>query len=77
LNIFSGGYPASQQFGCKNGTPVGAIEKTVVGSSLSYDAATDTYTYVWTTKNSWAGTCRQLIVKLNDGSDHVAFFQFR
>jgi hypothetical protein len=79
LNIFAAGYPVSQQFVCNNGTPVGGIEQTVTagGSSLSYDAATDTYTYVWKTENSWEGTCRWLIVKLNDGSDHVAFFQFR
>jgi hypothetical protein len=32
--------------------------------------------YLWKTKQSWAGTRRQLIVSLNDG-DHVAFFQFK
>ena len=79
LDIFAAGYPVSQQFECNNGAPVGGIEQTVTagGSSLSYDAATDTYTYVWKTEKSWAGTCRGLIVKLNDGSDHMAFFQFR
>jgi hypothetical protein len=79
LNIFAAGYPVSQQFVCNNGAPVGGIEQTVTagGSSLSYDAATDTYTCVWKTEKSWEGTCRQLIVRLNDGSDHVAFFGFK
>jgi hypothetical protein len=79
LDIFAAGYPVSQQFMCNTGTLVGGIEETVTAgrSSLSYDAATDTYTYVWKTEKSWEGTCRWLIVKLNDGSDHVAFFQFR
>ena len=45
-------------------------------SALSYDPATDTYTYVWKTDKSWAGTCRQLIVKLADGTFHQANFQF-
>ena len=37
----------------------------------------DTYTYVWKTdKNNWAKTCRQLVVKLNDGSFYRANFQF-
>ena len=79
LDIFAAGYPVSQQIACSDGAPLIDIEQTVTagGSSLSYDAATDTYTYVWKTENSWAGTCRQLIVRLNDGSDHVAFFKFK
>ena len=81
LDIFAAGYPVSQQIACSDGAPLSDIEETVTagGSSLSYDAATDTYTYtyVWKTENSWAGTCRGLIVTLNDGSDHVAFFRFR
>jgi hypothetical protein len=39
-------------------------------------ARTDTYVYVWKTDRSWANTCRQLIVKLDDGSVHRANFQF-
>ncbi len=26
-------------------------------------------TYVWKTEKAWAGTCRHLIIKLNDGTD--------
>jgi hypothetical protein len=57
---------------------VDGIEETVTagGSSLSYDAATETYNYVWKTEKSWAGTCRQLTVKLVDGTSHYANFQF-
>ncbi|MCE7985035.1 MAG: hypothetical protein DYG89_28000 [Caldilinea sp. CFX5] len=28
------------------------------------------------TNKAWAGTCRQLIVRLVDGTDHSALFQF-
>lgn len=45
-------------------------------SSLSYDATTDQYKYVWKTNKAWAQSCRQLIVKLSDGSSHVANFRF-
>jgi hypothetical protein len=31
---------------------------------------------VWKSDKSWAGTCRQLQVKLADGSLHVANFNF-
>jgi hypothetical protein len=32
---------------------------------------------VWKTLKGWANSCRQLNVKLDDGSDHLASFQFR
>ena len=78
LNIFAAGYPVSQQITCSNSAPVDAVEQTVtVGASgLSYDAATDTYTYTWKTDRSWANTCRRLIVRLSDGTDHIALFKF-
>ena len=79
LNIFAAGFPVSQQIACDDGAPESEIEQTVTAgeSSLSYDAESDTYTYVWKTEDSWAGTCRLLIVRLNDGSERVAFFKFK
>jgi len=79
LNIFATGYPASQSVACNSGVPVDVIEETATAgnSSLSYDPTTDKYIYVWKTERAWKGTCRQLMVKLNDGSTHVASFQFR
>jgi hypothetical protein len=79
LNIFAPGHPVSQQIACSDGAPSSDVEETVTAgsSSLSYGAETDTYTYVWKTEKSWAGTCRKLIVRLNDGSEHVAFFKFK
>jgi hypothetical protein len=78
LSIFAAGYPMSVVINC-DGTGEDEIEQTVNAgqSSLSYDASTDQYNYVWKTQNSWAGTCRQLIVKLNDGTEHKANFRFR
>jgi hypothetical protein len=46
-------------------------------SQLGYDSASDTYTYVWKTNRDWAGTCRRLIVVLNDATDHQADFELR
>lgn len=79
LNIFASGSPASQQVTCDAQSPVSDVEQTMTagGSSLSYDAASDTYTYVWKTSAAWAGTCRQLVVRLIDGSSHIASFKFR
>jgi len=35
------------------------------------------YVYVWKTDKSWARTCRQLVVKLDDGTSHRANFSFK
>ena len=79
LNIFAAGYPKSQTIACDTTAPVDGIEVTVTAasSSLTYDPTTNQYTYVWKTQKSWAGTCRQLIVKLSDGTYHLANFQFK
>jgi hypothetical protein len=79
LSIFAPGYPKSQAISWASSVPVDDIEETVTpgASALSYDATTDRYTYVWKTDKAWAGTCRQLIVKLKDNSEHRANFDFR
>jgi hypothetical protein len=45
-------------------------------SSLEYDPLTDTYTWAWKADAAWSGTCRQLSLKLNDGTVHTALFRF-
>jgi uncharacterized repeat protein (TIGR01451 family) len=79
LDILAPGYPQSGTIPCDLNAPVVDVEQTVTAgeSSLSYDPTTDTYTYVWKTKNNWAGTCRDLNMKLKDGSEHHATFKFR
>lgn len=78
MAIFEANYPASQSIACESAAPTGALEKTNTAgnSGLNYDPATDTYNYIWKTDKAWAGTCRQLIVKLIDGTFHLALFKF-
>jgi hypothetical protein len=78
LDLFAAGYPKSQGIPCDSTAPVDGVEETVSAgdSSLSYDAASDQYTYVWKTDKAWAGTCRQLVIQLNDGTYHRANFRF-
>ena len=78
LSILAAGSPASQRITCDASAPVDQIEETVTAgsSSLSYDASLDEYVYVWKTEKAWAGTCRQLTVKLTDGTIHQANFTF-
>jgi alpha-tubulin suppressor-like RCC1 family protein len=79
LDIFSPGYPTSRPVKCATAARTDPIEQTVSAgnSSLNYDIASDTYTYVWKTENNWAGTCRVLTVQLDDGTQHLAYFRFK
>jgi hypothetical protein len=79
LSIFSPSYPTSRPVSCTTAAFTDPIEQTVTAgnSSLSYDPTSDTYTYVWKTDKGWAGTCRVLTVQLDDGTQHLAYFQFK
>ncbi|HEX8501085.1 MAG TPA: immunoglobulin-like domain-containing protein [Pyrinomonadaceae bacterium] len=79
LNIFAAGSPASGAIACGSSGDANVIDETQAagGSGLSYDAASGTYTYVWKTEKSWAGTCRQFVIQLTDGTYHRANFQFK
>jgi probable HAF family extracellular repeat protein len=78
LDIFAAGYPASQPIACDGNATTEPLEGTGTAgaSSLSWDATTNQYTYVWKTERSWAGSCRRLTVRLADGSERSADFQF-
>jgi hypothetical protein len=79
LDIFAADSPSSQQIACDTAVPLSEIESTVTAgaSSLVYDPSTGAYNYVWKTNSTWKNICRQLVVKLNDGSTHVASFRFK
>jgi hypothetical protein len=79
LTILAPNSPSSQKVTCDSGAPVSDVEQTVAAGSsgLSYDAASDTYTYVWKTDKTWAGSCRQLVVQLSDGTFHLASFRIK
>jgi hypothetical protein len=77
LNIFAPNNPYTVAINCSTTDPASDITETLNagGSSLGYSP--DQYNYVWKTESSWAGTCRQLVVTLNDGSVHRANFKFK
>jgi hypothetical protein len=81
LNVFAT-EPRSGVMTCTSSAPVDAIEQTVTagGSALTYNVATDVYTYVWKTDKAWAvapgGPCRQLVLRFVDGSTRRANFKF-
>jgi hypothetical protein len=80
LDVFADGYPKSRRISCSSSAPLDTVEQTTSaagGSGLTYDPTTERYTYVWKTRKAWSGTCRQLVVKLDDGSVYRANFKLR
>ena len=78
LGIFAANSPSSGLVTCGSSAQTDVTETTTAGSSsLSYDAGSQQYNYVWKTESSWAGTCRVLNVTLIDGTTHTALFKFR
>ncbi|MFL6334915.1 MAG: PxKF domain-containing protein [Pyrinomonadaceae bacterium] len=79
LGIFAADSPYTVAINCDGSAPQSDVTETVNAgsSSLSYNSGSDQYNYVWKTDSSWANTCRQLVVKLNDGSTHTANFKFK
>lgn len=77
LGVIEETYPRSQQVPCDSAAPEDGIEETTAAgaSGLTYDAASDEYTYVWKTDRAWTG-CRQLVLKFDDGTVHRANFNF-
>jgi hypothetical protein len=71
------GTPTSATAACgTNATDVVEETSTAGSSSLSYDASTGEYNFVWKTDSAWAGKCRTFSLNLKDGSNHVVSFQF-
>lgn len=79
LNIFAPGSPSSGPIACNSSDEATVLipTETPGNSSLTYSAGSDQYHYNWKTEGAWAGTCRQLVVTLNDGSVHRANFRFK
>lgn len=77
LNIFAPNNPYSVSLSCDTNDPGVDVTETLTAGSSSLTFSGDQYTYIWKTESSWAGTCRQLVITLNDGSVHTANFKFK
>src|SRR4029079_10288092 len=49
---------------------------TAIGS-LGYSPGPGRYTFMWQSDKSWAGSCREFVLVLRDGTTHSAFVGFR
>lgn len=71
LDIFAA--PPAWRPGC----PSASTDSSRAAGSLDYNAAVGRYVFLWKTERSWAGTCRQLLLRLRDGTTHTANVRFR
>jgi hypothetical protein len=67
---------ASQQVNCTTLAPTGPIAPALTPGSRELESSNTSFSFNWKTEGSWAGTCRQLIVRLQDVADPVATFRF-
>jgi hypothetical protein len=71
--VLKSGSPSSTPVQCNSGAAETGPTVSNVGALQS---VRNSYTYVWKTNASWAGTCRKFVLTLADGSTHKALFRF-
>jgi len=80
LDVLQGGAATSVAISCDAGAVLDPVELTVTSpgaSVFAYDPLTGQYQFNWKTDKGWAGGCRRLLVRLDDGSVHTADFRLR
>jgi hypothetical protein len=79
-DIFAAGYPQSQPIDCDEPQSTVGPAIDISGDLSRVGGSGGQYHYNWNTKNAkeaLAGTCQRLVVRLDDGTDHFAYFDFR
>lgn len=71
LAVLAAGHPMSKPCGADDS----ALASTTSTGGLQFSDGQ--YVYVWKTDKEWAGSCRELVVKLLDNTVHTATFQFK
>ena len=66
----------SQQIDCTTRAPSGPIVPALTPGSRELESSGTQFSFNWKTDGAWQGTCRQLIIRLQDVADPVAFFRF-
>jgi len=77
LNGYQGMEIFAGQPAWKPGCPSASLDSSRALGTLTYKASIDRYVYLWKTDPSWAGSCRELVVALADGTVRRANVRFR
>ena len=52
-------------------------DSSIAFGNLSYSPGPARYTFMWQSDKSWAGSCREFLLTLRDGTTHAALVSFR
>ena len=74
LAILAEDSPLTFQVDCTTHERLGL--RNVPATRLRYQARADRYVVQWRTERAWAGQCREFVLTLRDGSEHMALFRF-
>ncbi len=78
LAVIAAGFPQSAQVSCTTPGSQASGTATLASRPLEFLKTNGgRYRYSWTTSKTWAGTCRQLILTLADGTAHRANVRFK
>jgi MBG domain len=75
LQVLQANSPTSVPAACPVGAPENAVRASIA-SRGGLQSLGSSYTYVWKTSATWAGSCRKFQLTLADGSTHEAMFRF-
>jgi hypothetical protein len=76
LEIFGVHQPFSVAIPCESGDTLLFKDAQAAVGALAYKGETDRYAYAWRVDPAWRGTCRQLVMRLDDGTTHAVNFFF-
>jgi hypothetical protein len=68
-----------RNYACQAGVPTDAIETYATGTSALQNLGDGYYQLNWKTDKTWANSCKQITLKIGDGSGDgfTALFQFK
>jgi hypothetical protein len=75
LQVLQANTPTSVAVTCPAGAPQNTV-RALIAPRGGLKSLGSSYTYVWKTNASWAGSCRKFVLTLSDGSTHEAMFHF-
>jgi hypothetical protein len=70
------GYPRSTRCGGGDVEQIARARAAKKQPVFKYERRSDEYVMLWKTDHKWMGNCREFVLRLDDGSVHVAQFQF-
>jgi hypothetical protein len=75
LDVLPAGSIQMQTISCSSGAPIGAPVALPLLQGLRFMPG-GYYQLVWRTQTSWAGSCRQVILAFDDGTEQRLNFRF-